>query len=386
VLRKLVITSFLLALAFTVFSVIVVSQIDSSLGPFGAGIAAILVLGAILFGIADPDTKIDKLYARLALSWVASASRTPVRTMVHLLLMGLVITFVYMSGFGSVHAHVRCSNVISGGVRYKMFWRTLLGKDMETSCAQEGLSPMWVPLVSERKIRVHLARENLPNIDCSIKDNALACPSLDDADYVITSAKQIVNFTSWRPVPPAERRPTSFVHYQFSLNIKRLSDKEFIRWASTTSRFGLNCNVTSKNGDCSQEKPPGFYGETNRRNWQVAINRDRFPLNVPTLLEYEVTYLDAFTFAPAGPDECTGCDVTFYGVYPVSHYEIEMIFPKTWAWRKVTVITTIGGVSNIETIQNRDKHEGFEWTAPGTLKAGTRLIFNVLPESRRAGN
>jgi hypothetical protein len=78
--------------------------------------------------------------------------------------------------------------------------------------------------------------------------------------------------------------------------------------------------------------------------------------------------------------------VTFYGVYPVSHYEIEMIFPKTWAWRKVTVITTIGGVSNIETIQNRDKHEGFEWTAPGTLKAGTRLIFNVLPESRRAGN
>lgn len=378
-LRKLVITSFLLTLAFTVVSVIIVSQVDSALGPFGAGIAAVLVLGAIMFGVADPDTSTDKVYRRLALSWVSSASRTPARTIIHLLLMCVVIVFVYLSGFGSLHPHVRCAKFGNAGLHYKIFWRSLLGKDIETSCYQEHLGPIWVPLVAESNIRVHLSRDTGTNLDCSIKHDALDCPSREDADYVIPSAKQFVDFTPWKPVPSFEKKPSSFVHYRFNLTVKRLSDREFIRWASTTSRFGLICNVTSMNGDCSTEKPPGFYGEPNRRNWQVAINPDRFPLNVATTLEYEVTYQDAFTFTPAGLTECTGCDVTFVSAYPVSHYEITMIFPTRWTWRKVTVITTAGEVSHTETIQNSNHESRFTWSAPGPLEARSRVTFNVLP-------
>jgi hypothetical protein len=224
----IVIGSFLATLAFTTLTVALVAQIDSSLTPFVAAIAVVLIAGAVLIGVAQPDEGIDKFWKRAALSWVTVASRGSFPASAHLALMTIFCVLIYHAGFGSMYSGIHCWDVVSRMPQYRLTWRSV-GRDMEATCTEKGgLSAIWLPFAQRDALKLTLT-SNGNAFDCSIKADRLDCTVSEidsDSSYEVETAKQTVDFRKWEHVSLAAVKPTSFVTNTFDLLVKRLAKKK----------------------------------------------------------------------------------------------------------------------------------------------------------------
>jgi hypothetical protein len=137
--------------------------------------------------------------------------------------------------------------------------------------------------------------------------------------------------------------------------------------------------VRSANAHC-EEKPLGSL-EPNRNNSIIVLDKNAFPKGVETPLTYDVDYKNSFTFtASVRPNECIGCDVAFFSVYPVNDYHMTMIFPANWTWDRVVVTVSDEDNHYKTTVENNtNRKSAFEF-AQQTLPAGTHITFLVFPD------
>lgn len=149
------------------------SQIDASLAPFGVSFAVILVLGAVLFGVIEPDQGVDRLSAQLAKSWVTAAAKSKWRTVTHLTFMAGVSVLVYLAGLGSEHSHIHCSDLDQAGLKFS--WMSWLGRDIEASCRGGELSTVWRPFSREESVQFRAAKDGVVVGECRVFDHNLGC-------------------------------------------------------------------------------------------------------------------------------------------------------------------------------------------------------------------
>jgi len=340
----------------------------------GAVFGIVLVASAVLTGMASPDVGLDTLWKRLCLGWVDRAAATSSFTSLHLFFVILLAALCFLAGPHSIHK-VKLDAAFAVDQRpIKFTWKSLLGTTHEATRDGDMLSDIWVPF-KRNDIRLDVIDGN-DHYQCAVRGESLVCPPPRiNADFVIDTALQNVDFTAWKP-PVSEKPKASLVTYNFELTIRRLRDNVvFERFASTSSPAGLSCQILTGNATCS-EVTSGEGLIPNRRNYKIELDPIRFPLNTAVKLSYRLTFNSAFYFNVVSDNICTGCDVAFMTNYPVDRYHLDMRFPSSFTWRKVTIIGA--GISA----------DRFNCTPPGaanfqddrtTLPAKTTLIFNIFP-------
>jgi hypothetical protein len=377
--RVTAIAALLAALSVLVINITVVSLIDASVVALGGAFTLLIVIGAVFLGYLEPGQGFDTLWQRLALGWVASASKSKLRLWLHLLTMGAICVVACWAGIGSIHLDIRCSEALRQGAK-SFSLKNWFGRDFDVPCKAGTLAPVWIPFLRQSSLRMR-ADSDYGNATCLIGEGKVACTFPEEpADFSIPTAIQEVDFQRWRPVPASEKEPTSFVDYKVDLGIKRLVEKaEFLRWVATNSVFLPTCRVSSGNGSCLP-MPDNSYGEIGRRVERIAVNGELLPLGQIVHLQYDLAYGDAFLFMASSDNGCVRCDITFVSRYPVKEYRLHVRFPQSWTYERIVVNTNDDQPTPEEHPNKREAPAyEFDWHNKRPLRAGARLAFNIYP-------